>query len=61
MAEGHVRDKLTYPLPAVVGNDLAKKAIVVSLSSPDIHSLLICGPKGTGKSVLARSSESVSG
>ncbi len=36
------------------------KAAQVALSSADIHSMLICGARGTGKSVLARSMESIS-
>ncbi|MBR6204744.1 MAG: AAA family ATPase [Candidatus Methanomethylophilaceae archaeon] len=61
MAEGILRDELRYPFPAFVGNDLARKAIMVALSSADIHSVLVCGARGTGKSVLARSMQSVSG
>ncbi len=50
-----------YPFSAFVGNDRAKGAIECALSSPDISSVLICGPRGTGKSVLARSIATVAG
>ena len=50
-----------FPFSAIVGNDAAKEALVCALTSPDINSVLICGPKGTGKSVLARSVSSIAG
>ena len=63
MASDGVRNELRpdFPFSAVVGNDTAKKAILCSLASPDITSMLICGPKGTGKSVMARSMSSIAG
>ena len=59
----HVRKGLRPPFPfsAVVGNREAKLAIQCALSSDDIHSVLICGPKGTGKSVMAGSAATVCG
>ena len=61
MASGSVRNELRpdFPFSAVVGNDIVKKAVLCSLASPDITSMLICGPKGTGKSVMARSVSSI--
>lgn len=53
--ERHRQLKRDYPFSAIVENGLAKDAIRCALASPDILSLLICGPKGTGKSVIARS------
>lgn len=50
-----------FPFSAIVCNDAAKEALVCALTSPDINSVLICGPKGTGKSVLARSVSSIAG
>ena len=61
MASNSVRNKLRpdFPFSAVVGNDTVKKAVLCSLASPDITSMLICGPKGSGKSVIARSMSSI--
>ncbi|MDR1690356.1 MAG: VWA domain-containing protein [Candidatus Methanoplasma sp.] len=63
MASDDVRNKVrpNYPFSAIVGNDNVKKAITCSLASPDITSMLICGPKGTGKSVMANSISSIAG
>ncbi|MCL2031988.1 MAG: VWA domain-containing protein [Methanomassiliicoccaceae archaeon] len=63
MASDSVRNKLRpdFPFSAIVGNDNVKKAITCSLTSPDITSMLICGPKGSGKSVMARSMSSIAG
>ncbi len=47
--------KVNFPFSAILENDNAKKALISALSSGDIDSVLICGHKGTGKSVLARS------
>jgi magnesium chelatase subunit D len=61
MASDDIRNKLkqAFPFSAIVGNDNVKKALMCSLASPDINSILICGPKGTGKSVIARSVSSI--
>jgi Mg-chelatase subunit ChlI len=63
MASNSVRDQLRPPFSfsAFVGNDNLKKGIICSLASPDINSILICGPKGTGKSVIARSVSTIAG
>lgn len=47
--------RVTYPFSAILENRDAKIALKCALSSKDIDSVLICGHKGTGKSVLARS------
>ena len=62
MAQEHVRDGvIPYPFSAIVGNDRPKGALRCALSSPDISSMLICGPKGSGKTVLARSASGIGG
>ncbi|MDR0509196.1 MAG: AAA family ATPase, partial [Candidatus Methanoplasma sp.] len=48
-----------FPFSAIVGNEDVKKALKVALSSEDICSILICGHKGTGKTLLSRSVESI--
>jgi len=49
------------PFSSVVGNEDAKRALECALVSPNISSVLICGPTGSGKSVIARSVASISG
>lgn len=62
MAPEHVREELkVFPFSAVVGNERPKRALVSALSCPEIASVLICGPSGSGKSVLARSVTSICG
>ena len=48
-----------FPFSAIIGNDNVKEALKVALSSEDICSILICGRKGTGKTLLSRSVESI--
>ncbi len=57
MARIDVRNGLRpeYPFSAIVGNEDVREALMCALASPDVSSILICGPKGTGKSVIARS------
>ena len=43
-----------FPITALVGHEKTVQALAFSLISPDIHTVLICGPSGTGKSVAAR-------
>ncbi len=52
---------VSFPFSAIVGNQQAKDGLVCALSSPGIKAVLICGPKGSGKSLLARSMEHISG
>ena len=52
---------LTYPLSAVVGNDPAKMAVSCLLASRRLKTLLIYGPAGTGKTLIARSAAALSG
>ena len=44
----------SFPISAVHKGDHIRQAISFGLISPDIHSILIRGPPGTGKSVAAR-------
>ncbi len=50
-----------YPFPAVVGQEQAKKALLIALVNPKAGGLLIGGRKGTAKSVLARSTKELIG
>ena len=46
-----------YPFAAVVGQEQAKRALLIALVNPKAGGLLIGGRKGTAKSVLARSTK----
>ena len=60
MAQEHVRDGVRpYPFSAIVGNERPKGAVRCALSSSDISTVLICGPKGSGKTILARSASGI--
>ena len=48
-----------YPFAAVVGQEEAKKALLIALVNRRAGGLLIGGAKGTAKSVLARSVQRV--
>lgn len=62
MAPEHLRKGLNpFPFSAIVGNERQKGAIICALSSPEISSVLVCGRKGSGKSVLVRSVASICG
>ena len=50
-----------YPFTAVVGQEQAKKALLIALVNPKAGGLLIGGRKGTAKSVLARSAKELIG
>lgn len=43
-----------FPITALVDHEKTVQALAFSLISPDIRTVLICGPSGTGKSVAAR-------
>ena len=62
MAQEHLRDGVRpFPFSAIVGNARPKGALKCALSSQDISSVLICGPRGSGKTILARSAPGISG
>ena len=46
-----------YPFAAVVGQEQAKRALLIALVNPKAGGLLIGGRKGTAKSILARSTK----
>ena len=50
-----------YPFTAVVGQEQAKKALLIALVNPKAGGLLMGGRKGTAKSVLARSAKELIG
>lgn len=50
-----------YPFTAVVGQEQAKKALLIALVNPKAGGLLIGGRKGTAKSVLVRSTKELIG
>lgn len=50
-----------YPFAAVVGQEEAKKALLIALVNPKAGGLLIGGRKGTAKSVLSRSTRELIG
>ena len=51
----------SYPFAAVVGQEQAKRAILVALVNPKAGGLLISGVTGTAKSVLVRGAATLSG
>ena len=56
-----MRMETIYPFTAVVGQEQAKKALLIALVNQKAGGLLIGGAKGTAKSVLARSCEELAG
>ena len=50
-----------FPITAMVGYEDATVALSAMLCSPDLHSVLIAGGSGTGKSIAARASHQLSG
>ena len=56
-----MRMETIYPFTAVVGQEQAKKALLIALVNQKAGGLLIGGAKGTAKSVLARSCAELAG
>ena len=56
-----MRIETIYPFTAVVGQEQAKKALLIALVNQKAGGLLIGGAKGTAKSVLARSCAELAG
>ena len=52
---------MSYPFTAIVGQEPLKRALLIALLNPKAGGLLIGGPKGSGKTVLARSCSSLLG
>ena len=48
-----------FPFSAIVGQDKLKNAYLSNIINPKIGGLLVSGPKGTGKSTVVRSIDSV--
>ncbi len=46
---------MTFPFSAIVGQDAAKRSLLVCLVDPAVGGVLLLGEKGAGKSTLARS------
>lgn len=43
-----------FPLSAIVGQDLLKKALLINAIDPTVGGVIITGDKGTGKSTAVR-------
>lgn len=56
-----MQKNILYPFAAVVGQEQAKKALLIAVVNPKAGGLLIGGSKGTAKSVLARSVQNLMG
>ena len=56
-----MRTETMYPFTAIVGQQQAKKALLIALVNQKAGGLLIGGAKGTAKSVLARSAQELAG
>lgn len=48
-----------FPFSAIVGQDTLKSALLVNIVNPAIGGLLVTGPKGSGKSTIVHSIESI--
>ncbi len=46
--------KIPYPFTAIVGQEVAKKALLLNAIDPKIGGVLLWGPKGVGKSTAIR-------
>lgn len=53
--------KWNYPFAAIVGQEQAKRALILNLVNPRIGGVLLCGQKGTAKSTLARGAAGLAG
>jgi Mg-chelatase subunit ChlI len=47
--------EILYPFAAIVNQEAAKEALILSLINPATHGVLLLGEKGTGKTTLVRS------
>ncbi len=53
------RTDRSFPFSAIVGQDKTKLALIVSIVDPEIGGVLLTGPKGAGKSLMANGLERV--
>ncbi|HSO74309.1 MAG TPA: VWA domain-containing protein, partial [Blastocatellia bacterium] len=53
--------RLIYPFAAIVGMSVAKRALLLLAIDPCLKGVLISGPAGSAKSLLARSSQTLTG
>lgn len=49
----------SFPFSAIVNHERAKEALLLAVLNPAVHGVLFLGPKGTGKTTLVRSLNSV--
>jgi Mg-chelatase subunit ChlI len=49
----------TFPFSAMVNHERAKEALLIAVLNPAVHGVLFLGPKGTGKTTLVRSLNSI--
>ena len=49
-----MKEKLTYPFTAIVGQQSMKEALILNTIYPSIGGVLIKGEKGTAKSTAVR-------
>ncbi len=51
--------ELPFPFSAIVDHERAKEALLLAVLNPAVHGVLFLGPKGTGKTTLVRSLNSI--
>ena len=51
--------RVVFPFTAVIGQEKAKKALILNIIDPMLGGVLISGPKGSGKSTIVRALEDI--